>query len=99
MKANTPEMQKWIQEANEAEFREYLVNQMDENNTVVLNGKSKKILTVQDAIAYIYEMIEFLVDIQRATYLIRKYKKISIVLGLLFSGGGISTLLRIWSVI
>ena len=99
MIANSPEMQKWIKEANEAEFRTYLVNQIDENNTVVLNGKNKKILTVQSAIANIYELLEFLIDLRRAIVLIKKYKKISITFGVSSGGGTLLTVLKIWSII
>ena len=102
MKARTSEMQKFIKEANEFEFREYLVNTMHDNNHVVLNGKNNKTITIQQAIADLYEMLQWLFDLHRAINLIKKYKKISIAVAtLLFGGGGagiISTGLKIWNV-
>ena len=99
MIARTSEMQKFIKEANEAEFREYLVNKMHDNNQVILNGKNKKTLTIQSAIADIYELLEFLIDFRKAIALIKKYKKISITFGVSSGGGTVLTILKIWSII
>ena len=77
MIARTPEMQEWIKKANEPEFREYLVNQMHDNNHVVLNGKNNRTITIQQAIADLYEMLQWLFDLHRAINLLKKYKKTS----------------------
>ena len=103
MKARTPEMQEWIKKANEPEFREYLVNTMHDNNHVVLNGKNNRTITIQQAMADLYEAMQWLFDLRKAIALVKKYKKISIaVAALLFGGGGagiISTGLKIWNVL
>lgn len=101
--ARTPEMQTWIEEANETEFREHLVNTMHDNNQVLLNGENSKTITIQQALADLYEVLQWLFDLHRAIGLIKRYKKISIALVVLIFGGGgvgvISTVLKIWKIL
>jgi len=103
MIARTPEMQEWIKKANEPEFREYLVNQMHDNNHVVLNGKNNRTITIQQAIADFYEAMQWFFDLIGVIAYVKKYKKISIAFAILIGGGGIggiiSTGLKIWNVL
>ena len=101
--ARTPEMQKWIKDANDTEFRTHLVNTMHDNNLVTLNGKNNRTITVQQALADCYEAMQWLFDLRRAIALVKKYKKISIAFSILLFGGGgagiISTGLKIWNIL